>query len=98
VRAFPANQVGVSSDHFVIHSSGPDFRLYFFQMQPPLIYGGTEEERQREIQRCQKDGIPAICVAQIIIAAERMPAFLKTMQSNYERSRSSGETQSDRNK
>jgi hypothetical protein len=93
VPNFPPNQVGLSTDHFVIHSNGPDFHLYFFQVQPPLIYGGTEQERLQEVQRCQQDGVPAICLAHIIIAAQRMPDFLKVMQSHYERSKSPGETQ-----
>ena len=81
-RQFPPHQVGVLSNHFVIQRDGSEFHLLFFQTQPPTIIAESEEEKERLIEPYRTNGVPSICVARIIVSADRMPAFVKAMQDN----------------
>jgi hypothetical protein len=82
-RTFPAGQLGVSSNHFVVQNDGPEFHLLFFQAHLPIFLEGSEEEKAREIARYQRDGVLGVCIARIIVAAERMPEFIQAMQANF---------------
>jgi len=97
VRRIPDHQVGVTSNHLVVQHDGPEYHLLFFQTQPPIILGETPEEKLREIQHHQEHGVPSLCVARIIVAAERMPSFIAAMQQNLGRDRPSQEKESGEN-
>jgi hypothetical protein len=82
-RIFPTGQVGVSANHFVVQSDGPEFHLLFFQAHLPIILEGTEEQKSQEIELLKQNGVPAMCLARIIVAAERMPAFIDALKTNF---------------
>ena len=48
-RTFPAGQLGVLSNHFVVQNDGPEFHLLFFQAHLPIILEESEEEKAREM-------------------------------------------------
>jgi hypothetical protein len=81
-RVVPLGTVGVCSNHFVVQHDGAEFHLSFFQTQMPIILGETEEEREQCLAPYRTSGVPSICVARIVVSAERMPAFIEAMQVN----------------
>jgi hypothetical protein len=84
-REFPPDQMAMHSNQFVIVNDGPEFQLLFFQNHPPIVLGDTVEERKREAQKIKS--VRSVCVARIVVAAERLPLIIKAMQENLERSR-----------
>ncbi len=78
IREFPADQVGVSANNFAVQSDGSEFHLMFFQNQPPILLAGTEQERREALK--QLDGVRSVCLARIIVAADRLPSFIEVMQ------------------
>jgi hypothetical protein len=93
-RIIPPNLLGVCSNHFVVQHDGTEFHLLFFQTQPPIIIGETEAERDREIKQHQEHGVPSMCISRIIVAADRIPAIIKAMQTNLEKYQASRGMQS----
>lgn len=78
----PENIVSQYATNLVVQHSEHEFRLYFFEIQPPLLLG-TPEERQAKLE--QIESVRAECVARIIVAAERMPEFVRVLQENLDR-------------
>jgi hypothetical protein len=81
-REFPAEQVGVLANHFVIQQDGPEFHLLFFQTHPPLILSESEEEIRQALKKVEAR---SVCVARLIVSAERLPSFIEAMQSNLDK-------------
>ena len=81
-REFPAGQVGFLSNHFVIQHDGPEFHLLFFQTHPPVVLTETEDEARKVLEKAEAR---SVCVARIIVSAERMPSFVSAMQQNLEK-------------
>ena len=82
-REFPAGQVGVAANHFVIQHDQSEFHLLFFQTHPALILGDTDEETEKAAE--QVKSARSVCVARIIVSAERLPSFVRAMQENLEK-------------
>ena len=81
IREFPPDQVGVSSNNFAVQSDGSDFHLMFFQTQPPMIIASTEEERREQLKKLRDaGGVRSVCLARIVVAADRLPSFIAVMQ------------------
>jgi hypothetical protein len=70
--------IGLSSRYahqLVTQTSENEVALFFFEVLPPFLTGGTIEE-QKEIL---KKGVRADCVARVTIARARFPEFVKAM-------------------
>jgi hypothetical protein len=70
--------------NMVVQYNGPEFIISFFETMPPVILGEITEEVARE----KLSSIRAECVARVVVATERMPAFVKALQTNLERHQS----------
>lgn len=81
-REFPPDQVGVTSNHFVIQQDDSEFHLLFFQTHPPVVLADTDEERREILANAEAR---SICVARIIVSADRLPSFIEAMESNLKR-------------
>jgi len=81
-RSFPEGQVGVLANHFVIQRDGPEFHLLFFQTHPPLVFAETDEECRKLLAAAKAK---SVCVARIVVSAERLPSFIAAMETNLER-------------
>jgi hypothetical protein len=97
-RRIPDNQVGVTCNHLVVQRDGPEFHLLFFQTQPPIFLGETDEQKLQEIERLKEHGVSSLCIARIIVATERMPSFIAAMQKNLGQHQASQEAGSGENK
>jgi hypothetical protein len=70
--------------NLLVQNTEHEFILSFFELQEPFLMGDTEEiEQQVEQLKC----VRAKCVGRVIIAADRMPAFIDAMQKNLEKHR-----------
>jgi hypothetical protein len=85
VREYPDGQVGILANNFAIQHDGPEFHLLFFQNHPPLIFGDTEEEIKKAAKEIK--GVRSVCVAHLIVSAERLPLFIGAMQEHLEKYR-----------
>ncbi len=70
----PQDMVIPSATHIIVQRDGPDFIVNFFEVRPPVVFG-TEEEKLEQLQKM--DAVHAKCVSRLLIAAERMPGFVK---------------------
>jgi len=82
-REYPPGQVGVLANNLVVQHDGPEFHLLFFQHHPPIISGDTEEEIRKAVQ--EVEAVKSICVARLIVSAERLPLFIRAMSENLEK-------------
>ena len=80
VREYPPGQVGMLANNFVVQHDGPEFHLLFFQTQPPVILGETKEEVEAAVRAIRDEGAKSVCVARIVVSAERLPSFIQAMQ------------------
>ena len=56
-----------------------EFIVSFFEIMPPLILGPDKDEQVRNL-----DSVRAVCVARIIIAKDRMPGFIKALETHQQ--------------
>ena len=69
--------------NMVVQRAENEFIVSFFEIRPPLLLGNPDEI----IEKVKKmDSIRANCVAQIIVAADRMPVFVEVLVKNLKRS------------
>ncbi len=73
----PENFVSRYATNLVVQGSEHEFIISFFEIRPPMILGSPDEQRAT-LQQIQS--VPAECVARIVVAAERMPEFVKVLQ------------------
>ncbi len=76
----PDDLVARYATNMVVQRLENEYLISFFEIKPPIILGNPEEisEQAKDI----KD-IKATCVAQIIVAAEKMPNFIHTLEENF---------------
>jgi hypothetical protein len=74
----------------IVQHGENEFIISFFEAIPPVLLG-TPEDRKSTLE--QMGSVRADCVARIIVAANKMPTFIKALQQNmnsyqekYERS------------
>jgi hypothetical protein len=65
--------------NLVVQHLEHEFVISFFEIKPPILLGDPKEiaEKAQAVK-----SIKAKCIAQIIVAEERMPDFIRTMQDN----------------
>jgi hypothetical protein len=77
----PPELLSTFANIFLIQSDGPEFHLYFFQSQMPLII--PEAPGSLEEFQALKE-IPARCVSKISMSSARMPALIEALTTNYQ--------------
>ena len=82
-REFPADQVPIFANHFVIQQDGPEFYLMFFQTRPPLIIADNLTERNRQLEKLKV--VKSLCVCKVVMSAGRIPDVIHAMQSTLEK-------------
>lgn len=75
----PESIKSVYATNIVVQHTEQEFIISFFMTKPPLIIGTVTKEVLDSLQ-----SIRAECVAQIIVASDRMPRFVKAFQTNLE--------------
>lgn len=77
----PSDLVARYATNMVIQRAENEFIISFFEVKPPLILG-TPESIAEQVEKMKS--IRAVCVAQIIVAADKMPSFVDALQRNLE--------------
>jgi len=77
----PGDLVARYATNMVIQRSENEFIISFFEVKPPLILG-TPESVAEQVEKMKS--IRATCIAQIIVAADKMPSFVDVLQRNLE--------------
>ena len=75
----PEDIVSRYATNLVVQHTQHEFIVSFYEAQPPLLLG-TPEENRVALERLGE--VRAECVARIVIAAGRMPEFVKVLQDN----------------
>ena len=78
---FPEHMTSRYATTLVVQTSEHEFTISFFELHPPLMLGSPEE---RKAQLEQIKSVRAECVARIIVAAERLPEFVKVLEGQLE--------------
>lgn len=73
----------------IIQKLENEYRISFFEMLPPIILGDPSETAKK---LKQYESIRANCVAQIIIAENKMPGLVKAFQDLLERQLSASDS------
>jgi hypothetical protein len=79
---FPENLVTRYANNVVVQHGEHEFIISFFEVFPPILLGSPEETRT---ELDQIESVQANCVARIIIPWDRMPGFIKALQSNQDK-------------
>jgi hypothetical protein len=69
--------------NIVVQRLENEYLISFFEVRPPIVLGSPEEVATKVNSL---DSIRANCVAQIMVAENKMPEFVKALQLNLERS------------
>lgn len=79
----PENMVARYATNMVVQRLENEYLISFFEVKPPMILGEPEfiESKVNDLQ-----SIKANCVAQIIVAENKMPGFVNAFKTNLERS------------
>ena len=79
---FPEDITSRYATNLVVQHSEHEFIISFFEVERPVVVGPPEyvEARLKEIT-----SVRANCIARIIVAAERMPEFVRVLQLNLEK-------------
>ncbi|MBU4226023.1 MAG: hypothetical protein KKC71_09410 [Chloroflexi bacterium] len=78
----PDNLVARYATNMVVQRLENEFLISFFEIKPPIILGEPDkiESRLKELKSLRAD-----CVAQIIVAEDKMPSFVGALESNLKR-------------
>jgi hypothetical protein len=66
--------------NMVVQHTEHEFIISFFEIKPLILLGPKDLERLESI-----DSVRAECIARVVVATERMPSFVKVLQTNLER-------------
>ncbi len=68
--------------NMVVQRLENEFLISFFEMKPPILLGDPEliAEKLEGVKSAQ-----ANCVAQIIVAHNKLPSFIEALQKNYDK-------------
>lgn len=70
-----------SATNIIVQRDGQDFIVNIFELRPPLLLG-TDEEKLAQLQKM--DAVHAKCIARFLVAADRMPEFIKALTDAQE--------------
>ena len=68
--------------NMVVQHSTAEFLVSFFEVQPPILIGSTEEDARTRLS--QLKSISAKCVARIVVTPDRMEEFVRVLTGNLE--------------
>lgn len=73
----PDDLVARYATNMIVQRAENEFLLSFFEVKPPMLLGNQDEiiEHAKQIK-----SVRANCVAQIFIAADKMPSFIDALQ------------------
>ena len=75
----PGGTISRYATNMIVQHTDQEFVISFFESAPPLLIGRPTKEQLEGLK------VRAECVARIIITKERMPIFLETLHTNFER-------------
>lgn len=78
----PEGIVARYATNMVVQRAENEFIISFFEVKPPLILGNPDQIAE---QAKKLKSIRAICVAQIIVAADKMPSFVEALQKTIKK-------------
>ena len=78
----PDEVVTKYATNMVVQHSEHDFTLLFFEAQPPIIVGPTDQ-KQKALESVKS--VTARCVARIVVAPARMKEFIRVLSENLTR-------------
>lgn len=67
--------------NMVVQHTEHEFIISFFSVTPPLVVGPPEQRRE---QLAHVTSVPAEGVARVIVAASRMPEFVRVLSDSLE--------------
>jgi len=78
----PDNLVARYATNMIVQRAENEFLISFFEVKPPLFLGNPNEiiEQAKQIK-----SVRANCVAQIFVAADKMPSFVEALQRTLEK-------------
>jgi len=79
---FPGNISSQYATNMVVQHTEHEFIISFFEAYPPVVLGDPEE---RKALLEQIKSVPAVCVARIIVAPERLAEFIQVLQDNLDK-------------
>ncbi|HEY2839780.1 MAG TPA: hypothetical protein VGJ26_11560 [Pirellulales bacterium] len=86
-RHVPDDLRPVLSNHFVVHHDEGMFRLFFFDITPPLFLGDDIADVKRQAEAIKS--LPAKCVAEVVMSSEHMAEVIKVLITNFQKSQNS---------
>ena len=79
---FPGELSPVPSNHLVVQQDGLDVYLSFFAVQPPLLPGSTNEDREKALRELEY--VDATCVARVVVNKGRIQGMIEALQALVE--------------
>ena len=79
---FPRDIVSRYATNMVVQHTEHEFIISFFEAYPPVLLGDAEEKKAA---LKQIESVPAICVARVIVAPERLAEFIQVLQDNLDK-------------
>jgi len=87
----PDDMVSRYATNMVVQSTEHEFIISFFEMKPPLIVGDQAKISERV---SELTSLPAVCIARIIVASDKMPEFVDALKRNLQSHQGNMETES----
>ncbi len=86
IRFMPTNVLNHFANYAIVQHDGDHnvFTLTFYDVQkPPLM--GAKEEIDAGLKQLEEEGIPAVCLARIVMNPPHFRRFVATLQKHLER-------------
>jgi hypothetical protein len=78
----PDDMVGQYATNMLVQMNPHEFIISFFQLYPPPVLGSPEEQKAKI---AEMRSVRATCISRVIVAADRMPEFLRVLQETLAR-------------
>jgi hypothetical protein len=78
----PDDMVSQYATNMLVQTNPHEFIISFFQLYPPPLLGSPEEQKAKLEAMTS---VRATCISRVIVAAERMPEFVKVLQETLTR-------------
>jgi hypothetical protein len=78
----PDDMVSQYATNMLVQMNPHEFIISFFQLYPPPVLGSPEEQKAK---LAAMTSVRATCVSRVIVAAERMPEFVRVLQETLAR-------------
>jgi hypothetical protein len=80
--SIPGDMVGQYATNMLVQMNPHEFIISFFQLYPPPVLGSPEEQKAK---LAEMTSVQATCISRVIVAAERMPEFVRVLQETLAR-------------